>query len=155
MMKGIFMAATIFVAVSVAAQQPALLVDKEALLTPAEQTRLDSLLRSYRERTDNLVTFSSDTADVSQKAYKDSIAHVYASREDPKGYSAHLLASRKQGRLELSSNNLGILDQGGFEEFMKTITYGLDALKAGRREEGFTTICRKMMEFLDTLPPKH
>lgn len=141
--------------VSVEAQQHTFLKDDESLLTSVEQFRLDSLLRSYHERTGNLVTFGSDTADVSRKTYKDSVVASFASMVGSKGYSAHLFASRQHGQVELSTGPMEPLEPPRIDSLMRTITYGLDDLKAGRKEAGFTTICVKLMEFLDALPPKH
>ena len=139
---------------SASAQQLALLVDREEVLAPDARGRMDSLLNAYHDRTGNVLTFCSDSADVSIKTYQDSVEKAYASLAGREGYSIHVLVSRRHQKIQLASDNMARFDRAKFEEFMKIVSFGVPALKDGKRELGFTAICMKAMEFLDSLPPK-
>lgn len=137
-----------------AAQQKKLVTDKETLFTKEEINRIDSMLQAYRQSSGNLVAVCTDSLDVTTNAYRDSLVSEYTKDDVQKPYAVFLLLSRKNGTVQLVSNELGKDIPYSVDDFIKIINYGVPALKEKKREEAVTIICKKIMELLDALPKK-
>ena len=134
------------------AQQKKLVTDKESLFTKEEGIRIDSMLQAYKQSSGNLVVVCTDSLDVSTTVYKDSLVAEYSREDMHKTFALFLLLSRKNGLIQLVSNELTKDMPNRMEAFLKIVSYGIPSIKEKRREEGVTIICKKAKEFLDSLP---
>ena len=139
--------------IAVTAQQKKLVLDHEKIFTSEEITNLDSMLQQYRRSSGRIVLISTDTLDVSTDQYATDLVNRFVKSNTNKPYIFMLLLSKKKVMILASVNDK-------VKPFIKDRTL-LDILDAGipsfgenRNAEGSRLICKKAMEFLNTLPGK-
>jgi hypothetical protein len=147
----VFVGLLFFIAVS--AQQKKLVLDNEKLFTPKEIAILDSMLQQYRRSSGRIVLISTDTVDVSSDQYATNLVNRFVKGSTNKPYVFMLLLSRKKVMILASINDK-------VKPFIKDRTLidildaGIPSFKENRNAEGSKLICKKAMEFLNTLPGK-
>ena len=147
-----FIAINIFLQTASFAQSKPLVIDKEKIFSVAESKRLDSMLQQYRKLTGKIILICSDTADVSQAKFTDNLANKYAEGIKPKPYIFMLLLSQKRQHVLVSVNDR-IIAAVGQRSLLYILDAGIVSFRENKNEQGATQICRKAMEFLNSLPP--
>jgi len=138
---------------AIAAQERKLVLDQEKLFTPKEITSLDSILQQYRRSSGRIVLISTDTADVSSEKYATNLASRFVKGSTHKPYIFMLLLSKTKVMILASVNDK-------VKPFIKNRTLldildaGIPSFKENRTAEGSRLVCKKAMEFLNTLPGK-
>ena len=140
-------------AIAVTAQQKKLVLDHEKIFTAKEIASLDSMLQQYRRSSGRIILISTDTVDVSKEQYATNLVNRFVKGDANKPYIFMLLLSKKKVMILASVNDK-------VKPFIKERTL-LDILDAGipsfgekKNEEGSKLICKKAMDFLNTLPGK-
>ena len=147
----LFVALLFFIAVT--AQQKKLVLDHEKIFTTKEIASLDSMLQQYRRSSGRIVLISTDTLDVSSDQYATNLVNRFVKGSTNKPYVFMLLLSRKKVMILASINDK-------VKPFIKDRTLidildaGIPSFKENRNAEGSMLICKKAMEFLNTLPGK-
>jgi uncharacterized membrane protein YgcG len=148
-LPALFAALLFFIAVT--AQQKKLVLDHEKIFTTKEITSLDSMLQQYKRSSGRVVLISTDTVDISTEQYATNLANQFVMGSAKKPYIFMLLLSKKKVMILASVNDK-------VKPFIKDRTL-LDILDAGipsfnenRSAEGSKLVCKKAMEFLNTLP---
>lgn len=147
----LFIGLLFFIAVN--AQQKKLVLDNEKIFTIKEIANLDSMLQQYRRSSGRIVLISTDTLDVSSDQYATNLVNRFVKGSTNKPYVFMLLLSRKKVMILASINDK-------VKPFIKDRTLidildaGIPSFKENRNAEGSMLICKKAMEFLNTLPGK-
>ena len=139
--------------IAVTAQQKKLVLDHEKIFTAKEIAGLDGMLQQYRRSSGRIILICTDTVDVSSAQYATNLVNRFVKGDANKPYIFMLLLSKKKVMILASVNDK-------VKPFIKERTL-LDILDAGipsfgekKNEEGSKLICKKAMEFLNTLPGK-
>lgn len=135
------------------AQQKTLVFDHEKIFTSAELTRLDSMLQEYRKSTGKIVLINTDTLDVSNGAYADNLVLQFVTDSTNKPFIFMLLLSRKN-QLILASVNDKVKPFIKDKTLFEILDAGIPSFRVKSVAEGSRLICKKAMEFLNTLPDK-
>src|SRR6186997_72006 len=147
----LFLALLFFIVAT--AQQKKLVLDHEKIFTAKEIASLDSILQQYRRSSGRIILISTDTVDVSTGQYATNLVNRFVKGSTNKPYVFMLLLSRKKVMILASINDK-------VKPFIKDRTLidildaGIPSFKENRNAEGSMLICKKAMEFLNTLPGK-
>ena len=118
---------SVFSFLSANAQPSKLVVDKENLFTEKEIVSIDSLLQAYHKRSGNLVAVYTDTANVSEQPFLDSVYATFKKNGIDSAYSFTLTMSRKHSLIFSGVNK-------------KTTPFINDKLLLGILETGFASL---------------
>ena len=147
----LFVALLFFIAVT--AQQQKLVFDHEKIFTTKEIASIDSILQQYRRSSGRIVLISTDTLDISTERYATNLVNQFVKDSTNKPYIFMLLLSKKKVMILASINDRVkpfIKDRTLFD----ILDAGIPSFKENRSAEGSKLVCKKAMEFLNTLPGK-
>jgi len=130
-----------------------LVLDHEKIFTTKEFNSLDSMLQKYREVTGRVVLISTDTLDVSSQYYTDNIVNQYITDTADRPFIFMLLLSRKN-QLILASVNDKVRPFIKERTLLEILDAGIPSFREKRSADGSRLICKKAMEFLNSLPDK-
>jgi len=147
----LFVALLFFIVVT--AQQKKLVLDHEKIFTVKEIASLDSMLQQYRRSSGRIVLISTDTADVSSAQYATNLVNQFVKGGTNKPYIFMLLLSKKKVMI-LASVNDKVKPFIKDRTLLDILDAGIPSFKENRSAEGAKLICKKAMEFLNTLPGK-
>jgi len=140
-------------AIAVAAQQKKLVLDHEKIFTAKEIASLDSMLQQYRRNSGRIILISTDTLDVSKEQYATNLVNQFVKGSANKPYIFMLLLSKKKVMI-LASINDKVKPFIKDRKLLDILDAGIPSFKQSRRAEGSILVCKKAMEFLNTLPGK-
>ena len=147
----LFAALLFFIAVT--AQQKKLVLDHEKIFTAKEIASLDSLLQQYRRSSGRILLISTDTADVSTGQYATNLVNQFVKGSANKPYIFMLLLSKKKVMI-LASINDKVKPFIKDRTLLDILDAGIPSFKKSQTAEGSKLVCKKAMEFLNTLPGK-
>jgi len=147
----LFVALLFFIAVT--AQQKKLVLDHEKIFTTKEIASLDSMLQQYRRSSGKVVLISTDTADVSKEQYATNLVNQFVNGSTNKPYIFMLLLSKKKVMI-LASINDKVKPFIKDRTLLDILDAGIPSFKENRSAEGAKLVCKKAMDFLNTLPGK-
>jgi hypothetical protein len=147
----LFVALLFFIGVT--AQQKKLVLDHEKIFTAKEISSLDSMLQQYKRSSGRIIIISTDTVDVSSDQYATDLANQFVKGSTNKPYVFMLLLSKKKIMI-LASINDKVKPFIKQRTLLDILDAGIPAFKEGRSAEGSKLVCKKAMEFLNTLPGK-
>ena len=139
--------------IAVTAQQKKLVLDHEKIFTAKEIASLDSMLQQYRRRSGRIVLISTDTANVSTEQYATNLVNQFVKGNANKPYVFMLLLSKKKVMI-LASINDKVKPFIKDRTLLDILDAGIPSFKENRTAEGSRLVCKKAMEFLNTLPGK-
>ena len=135
------------------AQQKKLVLDHEKIFTAKEIASLDSMLQQYRRSSGRIILISTDTLDVSTGQYATNLVNQFVKVSTNKPYVFMLLLSKKKVMI-LASVNDKVKPFIKDRTLLDILDAGIPSFKKGRSAEGSMLVCKKAMEFLNTLPGK-
>jgi hypothetical protein len=135
------------------AQKNKLVLDHEKIFTAKEIASLDSMLQQYRRSSGRVILISTDTLDVSSPQYATNLVNQFIKDNTNKPYIFMLLLSRKKVMI-LASINDKVKPFIKDRTLLDILDAGIPSFKENRNEEGSKLVCKKAMEFLNTLPGK-
>ena len=147
----LFIALLFFIGVT--AQQKKLVLDHEKIFTAKEISSLDSMLQKYRRSSGRIVLISTDTVDVSTDQYATNLVNQFVKGSTNKPYVFMLLLSKKKVMI-LASVNDKVKSFIKDRTLLDILDAGIPSFKENRTAEGSRLVCKKEMEFLNTLPGK-
>jgi len=147
----LFVALLFFIAVT--AQQKKLVLDHEKIFTAKEIASLDSMLQQYRRSSGRIVLISTDTANVSTEQYATNLVNQFVKGNTSQPYIFMLLLSKKKVMI-LASINDKVKPFIKERTLLDILDAGIPSFKENRTAEGSRLVCKKAMEFLNTLPGK-
>lgn len=147
----LFVALLFFIAVT--AQQKKLVLDHEKIFTTTEISGLDSMLQQYRRSSGRIVLISTDTLDVSSEQYATKLVNQFVKGNANKPYIFMLLLSKKKVMI-LASVNDKVKPFIKDRTLLDILDAGIPSFKESRSAEGSMLVCKKAMQFLNTLPGK-
>ena len=147
----LFLALLFFIAV--AAQQKKLVLDHEKIFTAKEIASLDSMLQKYRHISGRIILISTDTLDVSTDQYATNLVNQFVKGSTNKPYVFMLLLSKNKVMI-LASVNDKVKPFIKDRTLLDILDAGIPSFKENRNAEGARLVCKKAMEFLNTLPGK-
>lgn len=139
--------------ITVTAQQKKLVLDHEKIFTAKEIASLDSMLQQYRRSSGRIVLISTDTLDVSSEQYATNLVNQFLKGSTNKPYIFMLLLSKKKVMI-LASVNDKVKPYLKKRTLLDILDAGIPSFKENRSAEGSRLVCKKAMEFLNTLPGK-
>ena len=143
----------LFFFIAAAAQKNKLVLDHEKIFTAREVASLDSMLQQYRQRSGRIIIISTDTLDVSSPQYATNLVNKFVKGSANKPYVFMLLLSRKKVMI-LASINDKVKPFIKNRTLLEILDAGIPSFKENRTAEGSKLVCKKAMEFLNTLPGK-
>ena len=147
----LFLGLLFFIAVT--AQQKKLVLDHEKIFTAKEIASLDSMLQQYRRSSRRIVLISTDTANVSTEQYATNLVNQFVKGNTSQPYIFMLLLSKKKVMI-LASINDKVKPFIKERTLLDILDAGIPSFKENRTAEGSRLVCKKAMEFLNTLPGK-
>jgi uncharacterized membrane protein YgcG len=138
---------------AVTAQQKKLVLDHEKIFTAKEIASLDSMLQQYRRSSGRIILISTDTFDVSKEQYATNLVNQFVKGNANKPYVFMLLLSKKKVMI-LASVNDKVKPFIKDRTLLDILDAGIPSFKENRSAEGSKLVCKKAMEFLNTLPGK-
>ena len=147
----LFIALLFFIGVT--AQQKKLVLDHEKIFTAKEISSLDSMLQQYRRSSGRIILIATDTANVSTEQYATNLVNQFVKGSTNKPYVFMLLLSKKRVMI-LASVNDKVKPFIKDRTLLDILDAGIPSFKEGRSAEGSTLVCKKAMQFLNTLPGK-
>ena len=147
----LFIALLFFIGVT--AQQKKLVLDHEKIFTAKEISSLDSMLQKYRRSSGRIVLISTDTVDVSTDQYATNLVNQFVKGSTNQPYIFMLLLSKKKVMI-LASVNDKVKPYIKDRTLLDILDAGIPSFKDARSAEGSRLVCKKAMEFLNTLPGK-
>jgi uncharacterized membrane protein YgcG len=139
--------------IAVTAQQKKHVLDHEKIFTTKEIASLDSMLQQYRRSSGRIILISTDTLDVSKEQYATNLVNQFVKGSAGKPYIFMLLLSKKKVMI-LASINDKVKPFIKDRTLLDILDAGIPAFKENRTAEGSKLVCKKAMEFLNTLPGK-
>jgi len=139
--------------IAATAQQKKQVLDHEKIFTTKEIASLDSMLQQYRRSSGRIILISTDTLDVSKDQYATNLVNQFVKGNTNKPYIFMLLLSKKKVMILASVNDKVkpfIKDRTLFD----ILDAGIPSFKESRSAEGSMLVCKKAMQFLNTLPGK-
>jgi uncharacterized membrane protein YgcG len=147
----LFAALLFFIAVT--AQQKKLVLDHEKIFTAKEIASLDSMLQQYKRSSGRIILISTDTVDISTEQYATNLANQFVKGNANKPYIFMLLLSKKKVMI-LASINDKVKPFIKDRTLLDILDAGIPSFKENRSVEGSMLVCKKAMQFLNTLPGK-
>ena len=147
----LFAAFLFFIAVT--AQQKKLVLDHEKIFTAKEIASLDSMLQQYRRSSGRIILISTDTVDISKEQYATNLVNQFVKGNTNQPYIFMLLLSKKKV-LILASINDKVKPFIKDRTLLDILDAGIPSFKNSQTAEGSRLVCKKAMEFLNTLPGK-
>ena len=147
----LFVGLLFFIVVTV--QKKTLVLDHEKIFTAKEIASLDSMLQQYRQRSGRIIIIATDTVDISSAQYATNLVNQFVKKSINKPYVFMLLLSRKKVMI-LASVNDKVKPFIKDRKLLEILEAGIPSFKEARSAEGSTLVCKKAMEFLNTLPGK-
>jgi uncharacterized membrane protein YgcG len=147
----LFAALLFFIAVT--AQQKKLVLDHEKIFTAKEIASLDSMLQQYKRSSGRIILISTDTVDISSEQYATNLVNQFVKGSIKKPYIFMLLLSKKKVMI-LASVNDKVKPFIKDRTLLDILDAGIPSFKENRSAEGSISVCKKAMEFLNTLPGK-
>jgi uncharacterized membrane protein YgcG len=135
------------------AQQKKLVLDHEKIFTTKEIVSLDSMLQQYRRSSGRIILISTDTLDVSKEQYATNLVNQFVKGSANKPYIFMLLLSKKKVMI-LASINDKVKPFIKDRTLLDILDAGIPSFKENRSAEGSMLVCKKAMQFLNTLPGK-
>ena len=139
--------------ISGTAQQKKQVLDHEKIFTAKEIVSLDSMLQQYRRSSGRIILISTDTLDVSSDQYATNLVNQFVKGKANKPYIFMLLLSKKKVMI-LASVNDKVKPFIKDRTLLDILDAGIPSFKASRSAEGSILVCKKAMQFLNTLPGK-
>ena len=143
----------LLLAIAVTAQQKKQVLDHEKIFTAKEIASLDSMLQQYRRSSGRIILISTDTANVSTEQYATNLVNQFVKGSANKPYIFMLLLSKKKVMI-LASINDKVKPFIKDRTLLDILDAGIPSFKENRTAEGSRLVCKKAMEFLNTLPGK-
>jgi uncharacterized membrane protein YgcG len=153
MKKYLALFAALLFFIGVTAQQKKLVLDHEKIFTAKEIASLDSLLQQYRRSSGRIILISTDTVDVSSDQYATDLVNLFVKGSTNKPYVFMLLLSKKKVMI-LASVNDKVKPFIKDRTLLDILDAGIPSFKENRSAEGSMLVCKKAMQFLNTLPGK-
>jgi uncharacterized membrane protein YgcG len=145
--------AALLFSITITAQQKRLVLDHEKIFTTKEIGSLDSMLQQYRKSSGRIILISTDTLDVSSEQYATNLVNRFLKGSTNKPYIFMLLLSKKRAMI-LASVNDKVKPFIKDRTLLDILDAGIPSFKENRSAEGSKLVCKKAMEFLNTLPAK-
>jgi len=139
--------------IAATAQQKKLVLDHEKIFTAKEIASLDSMLQQYRRSSGRIILISTDTLDVSKEQYATNLVNQFVKGSANKPYIFMLLLSKKKVMI-LASINDKVKPFIKDRTLLDILDAGIPSFKENRTAEGSRLVCKKAIEFLNTLPGK-
>ena len=139
--------------ITVTAQKKKLVLDHEKIFTAKEIASLDSMLQQYRRISGRIILISTDTVDVSSDQYATDLVNRFVNGSTNKPYIFMLLLSKKKVMI-LASVNDKVKPFIKDRTLLDILDAGIPSFKENRSAEGAKLVCKKAMQFLNTLPGK-
>ena len=143
----------LLLAIAVTAQQKKQVLDHEKIFTAKEIASLDSMLQQYRRSSGRIILISTDTVNVSTEQYATNLVNQFVKGSTNKPYIFMLLLSKKKVMI-LASVNDKVKPFIKDRTLLDILDAGIPSFKESRSAEGSRLVCKKAMEFLNTLPGK-
>ena len=143
----------LLLAIAVTAQQKKQVLDHEKIFTAKEIASLDSMLQQYRRSSGRIILISTDTANVSTEQYATNLVNQFVKGSANKPYIFMLLLSKKKVMI-LASINDKVKPFIKDRTLLDILDAGIPSFKQSQAAEGSKLVCKKAMEFLNTLPGK-
>ena len=143
----------LLLAIAVTAQQKKQVLDHEKIFTAKEIASLDSMLQQYRRSSGRIILISTDTVDVSKEQYATNLVNQFIKGSANKPYIFMLLLSKKKVKI-LASINDKVKPFIKDRTLLDILDAGIPSFKNSQTAEGSRLVCKKAMEFLNTLPGK-
>ena len=143
----------LLLAIAVTAQQKKQVLDHEKIFTAKEIASLDSMLQQYRRSSGRIILISTDTVDVSNEQYATNLVNQFVKGSANQPYIFMLLLSKKKVMI-LASINDKVKPFIKDRTLLDILDAGIPSFKNSQTAEGSRLVCKKAMEFLNTLPGK-
>jgi uncharacterized membrane protein YgcG len=140
----------VFLIITIQTHAQLYVLDLEKYLSPEEATRVDSMLAGFHKRTGKVVLMSTDSLNIKEPSYKSNLFSRYYPDSTSNERVMMLVLSRKNQLVQITMSR-NLLPFFTDQKITEMIFAGAPALQARRREEGVTTILRKVMEALEAL----